>query len=212
MTSEFEKFRDYLKAGDGYDWIYIDSQDIFMGAKNDGINLYYRTDVHSTTYGTVLIAKALVNRIAEFEHVDRRWDLHLELFPEDTSLGSNMRFLSVFSYRKEEILEPHTRYYYPSNPPPGGIFEKPSQPFEVIFHSQTGHPALPRTVLFGSSSLDRLLLIGAYSYFKDVYRVRGSSDQIGQALQAIPPGTWYFVFEFWEPRFAALRQTQIPQQ
>jgi hypothetical protein len=209
-TSEFEKFRNYLKARDGYDWIYIDSQEIFMGAKNDGKNLYHRTDVHSTTYGTILIAKALVNRMAESEHADWRWDLHLELFPEDTSLGSNMRFLSVFSYRKEEILEPHTRYYYPSNPPPGGIFEKPAQPFEVVFHSQTGHPTLPRTVLFGSSFLDRLLLIGAYSYFKDVYRVRGTSDQIGQALQAIPPGTRYFVFQFWEPHLALLRQAQIP--
>jgi len=211
-TSEFEKFRAYLKAGDGRDWINIDSQDIFMRAKNDGIDLYFRTDVHSTTYGSVLIAKELVNRLAEAERLDWRWDPHLELFPLNKPLGSNLTFLSVFSYREEETLEPHMRYH-PSNPLPGETFEKsPAKPFELIFHNQTNRPTLPRIVLFGSSFLDRYLLVGAYSYFKDVYRVRGNSKEIGQALHAIPPETRYFVFQFWEPHFMYLRQARIPQE
>jgi hypothetical protein len=91
-----------------------------------------------------------------------------------------------------------------------GNDKSPAQPFEAIFHNRTNHSALPSTVLFGSSFLDRYLLVGAYSYFKDIYRVRGTSNQIGQALRAIPPGTRYFVFEFYEPHLPALRQAQIP--
>jgi len=209
----FEKFSVYLKSGEGKDWIYIDSRNIFTRAKSDGVDLYFHTDHHSTTYGSLLIAKTFVNRLAEAEGVDWRWDPpNLELFPQDMENGSNLRFLSLFSYNKETILEPRGDYAYPDNPPPDGIFEKsPPQPFEVIFHNQSGHSTLPRTVLFGSSFLDRYLSVGAYSHFRDVYRVRGKSDEIGPALQAIPEGTRYFVYQVWETHLMTLRDAEIPE-
>lgn len=208
--SEFDKFRDYLKAGDGREWIYIDSQEIFTRAKSDGIDIYFRTDLHATTYGTSLVTKEMINRLAEAEHSDLRWNRHLDLASGNQLFGSNLRFLSIFSNYAEEILEPRTRYDS-SHPPPGEFFEKsPAKPFEVIFHNDADHVTLARTVLFGNSFMDRNLQLGAYSFFRDLYRVRGSSDAIGEALRAIPPGTRNFIFQFWEPHLILLRAAKIP--
>jgi hypothetical protein len=55
-------------------------------------------------------------------------------------------------------------------------------------------------------------MVGFYSYFKDIYRARGVSNQIGPTLQAIPPETGYFIYQFWEPHLKALRDAQIPHK
>lgn len=210
-VSEFQKFRDFLKAGDGHGWSYIDSQDIYTPLKSSN-QLYFRTDLHATTYGSFVIAKELVNRIAEMGYAGWKWDPYLDVEPNTQPNGSNFRFMAVLSNFAEPVLElkPYARRTE-SNPSPEEKFEKPpSQPFETVFHNETNRPTLPRTVLFGSSFLDRFLLMGAYSNFKDVFRLRGGGGDIGAALRAIPPGTRYFVFQFWEPHFSHLRGAQIP--
>ena len=214
VTSEFEKFRAYLKAGDGREWIYIDSQDILMRAKSNEVDLYFRTDLHMTSFGNILIAKELVNRLAEAERLEWRWNPRLDLASYKQGNGSNLRFLSVFSDLTETILEPKPDVRYgPNNPPPGGSFEgSPARPFEMIFHNEAGHSTIPRAVLFGSSFVDRFAMLGAFSYFKDLYRVRGVGNEIGSALKAIPPGTRYFIFQFWEPHLSLLRHAQIPHE
>lgn len=68
----FQNFRRFLKAGDGRDWIYIDSQDIFTRHKGDQGYLYHHSDLHSTTYGSLLIAEDVVKRLAEAEKLDWR--------------------------------------------------------------------------------------------------------------------------------------------
>jgi hypothetical protein len=214
IVSEFEKFRTDLKAGDGRYWTYIDSAEILTRAKDNGQNLYFRTDIHATTYGTMLVARELINRLAQAEHADWRWNPVMHFRAEVMEVGFELRAFPLLSRRAEEIeeLEWGARYN-PAAPPSGEVFEKlPAEPFEIIFHNETKRPTLPRTVLFGSSFLDRYLLIGAYSFFKDVYRARGTSDSIGATLRAIPPGTQYFVYEFWEPHLVLIRQAQIPQE
>jgi hypothetical protein len=210
-VSEFQKFTDFLKAGDGNGWSYIDSQDIFRHLKWDA-QLYFRTDLHATTYGSLVIAKELVRRIAGIEGAGWQWNPKLNLLPSLQPNGSDFRFIAAFSEFPDKVLElPVPDMLGQANPGLNEVFEKsPPQPFETIFHNEADRRTLPRTLLFGSSFLDRFLMIGAYSNFNDVYRVRGTSDEIGAALKAIPPGTRYFVYQFWEPHFSLLRAAEIP--
>ena len=197
-VSEFEKFRSYLNEGDGDSWIHIDSQRILVGAKSQGIDLYYRTDLHATTFGSMLVAQELIHRLAVAEGTNLAWQPHLELVRQSFDVGSEWRFLALLSGRPEMPLEVHhDGRYDPDKPPPSEFFEKsPSPPYEVVFHNESGRPTLPPTILFGTSFLDRYLFLGAYSSFKDVYRARGTGDLVVQALQNIPNGTKYFIFEY----------------
>ena len=208
--SAFQEFRQYLKAGDGRDWIYIDSQDILMQHKADRGQLYFHTDLHATTYGSLLVAEQVVNRLAAVETLKWRWIPEVEIIRSAQGNGSNERFLSILN-DEVEYLPDSRGIYNPNGPPPGEVFEKsPTKPFEVIYHNKTDRPKFPQIVMFGSSFLDRYLIVGFYPFFKDIYRMRGVSDQIGEALATIPPGTGYFIYQFWEPHLSALKSAKIP--
>ena len=101
--------------------------------------------------------------------------------------------------------------YNPNKPPLGEVFEKsPAKPYELIYHNETDRPRFPRIVLFGSSFLDLYFTVGFYPLFKDICRMRGTSDKIGEALAALPPGTRYFVYQFWDPHLVLLESAKIP--
>ncbi|MCX7366998.1 MAG: hypothetical protein NTV97_35005 [Alphaproteobacteria bacterium] len=211
--TKLQKYRTALKERDGRDWLYIDSDDILKATRPDEPAAYFRTDPHLTAFSNYLVAKALLDKIASMEGTDWRWNPDLQLFPEKVDYGSDLRFLSVFSDVSEFALFPKLEAHYsPDRPPPGEFFVKPPPPpFELFFHNRRVEAKLPSTVLFGSSFLDWFVTLGAFSNFRDVYRMRGTSNAIGVALQAIPPGTRYFVYQFWEPDIGLLRQARIPQ-
>lgn len=212
--TKLQIYRTALKARNGRDWLYIDSDDILKAAQPDEPPAYFRTDPHLTAFSNYLVARTLVNEIAKMEGTDWRWNPGLQLFPEKVDYGSDLRFLSVFSDVSEVALFPKLEAHYsPDRPPPGEFFVKPPpRPFELFFHNRTDRPKLPSIVLFGSSFLDWMVTLGVYSNFKDVYRMRGKSEAIGTALEAIPPGTRYFVYQFWEPDIDKLQQARIPSE
>lgn len=148
------------------------------------------------------------------ENTDWRWDPGVQLAPQKLAYGLDFRSLSVFSDVSEiALFPPPETQYSPDRPPSGEFFvTPPPPPFELFFHNTNAPPKLPSIVLFGSSFLDWIVTLGAYSSFKDVYRMRGKSDVIGVALQAIRAGTRYFVYQFWEPDSGLLRQARIPQE
>ena len=211
--TKLRKYRTALKARDGRDWLYIDSDDVLKAARPDQPPAYYRTDLHMTPFGNHLVAKALLDRIAMSEGMDWRWEPVLELVPHKVDYGSDFRYLSVLSDASEVALFPKSgTVYSPDRPPPGEVFARsPPAPFELVFHNRNDGPKLPSTVLFGSSFLDWFVSLGAYSSFRDVYRARGTSDAIGTALQAIPAGTRYFVYPFSEVHLDMLQQARIPR-
>lgn len=213
--TEFDRFRDFLKAGDNRDWIYIDSRDVLARSRTAGApDVYYRTDPHLTAFGNLMIAKEMVNRIAEAERVDWRWKPEFIPVPELVDYGIYRRYLSVFSDVSETNLFPLPRTRYDvKNPPPGEVFEKsPPNPFEVVVHNDTEHARLPRTMLFGNSFVDWYATLGAFSHFKDLYRMRGEPDRIGLALQSTPPGTRYLVLQFWEFQFPDMISAKVPSE
>jgi hypothetical protein len=211
-SRRFEKLREILKAGDGKGWLYIDSRDVLDAAHIGENDLYYHTDLHLTCEATEVIGRALVDRIAQSEGLAWRWQPRLEHVRERNDTGSSLRYLSVFSDVSEISSVPkHEMRYSPDRPLPGESFvSSPPEPFEFIFHNSSANARLPPTVVYGSSFLDLLLVFGAYSNFKDVYRVRHGTGKLEPTLRAIPPGTRYFVYQFWEIHGTVLRDATIP--
>jgi hypothetical protein len=210
-VTEFEKFRSYLKSGDGRDWIYIDSQDILAKAKAGGEDMYLRTDPHLSSIGNFLVAKEMVKRIALAEGVEASWDPAIEFAKTKFEVGAYTRYLALFDDVSEQALFPKIPFNQEKLPAGESVEKSPAKPFEIIFHN-SNDAKLPRMVLFGNSFLDWYIALGVYSNFKDVYRARGVSNEIGPVLGAIPPGTRYFVYQFWEPHFLALRYAPIPAE
>ena len=208
----FEKLRELLKAGDGKRWLYIDTKDVLEKAHVGANEAYHRTDLHMTGEATELVARALLDRIAESEGMTWRWQQRMAFVPESYDTGSALRYLSVFSDASERATVPkHDMRYLPDRPLLGEVVvNPPPEPFEFVLHNNSANARLPPTVLYGSSFLDLLLVFGAYSNFKDVYRVRHGAGKLEPTLRAIPLGTRYFVYQFWELHSTVLRDAAIP--
>lgn len=209
----FDRLREILKAGDGKKWMYIDSEAVIRSGQPDKVGLYYRYDLHMTPLGAGLVAQALVNRIAESEGLTWRWRPHWDLRPfRIGGWGSGARYLSTFAENDELSNElPPDKYHGPGHARLGEEFEaSPPKPFEVIFRSHSPDARLPPTLLYGTSFLDLPLVLGMYSNFKEVYRMRGPA-RVDQVLSVIPPDVRYLVFEFWEPHSRAVRYNNIPR-
>jgi hypothetical protein len=211
-SRRFEKLRDILKAGNGKRWLYIDSTDVLDAAHIGENEIYQHTDLHLTSEATEVIARALLDRIAESEGLAWRWHPRLEYVRERNETASSLRYLSVFSDVSEmSAVLKHEMRYSPDRPRPGESFvSSPPEPFEFIFHNNSANGRLPPTVVYGSSFLDLLLAFGAYSNFRDVYRVRHGTGKLEPTLRAIPQGTRYFVYQFWEVHSSVLRDATIP--
>jgi hypothetical protein len=210
----FERLRELLKAGDGKRWLYIDSKDVLEKA-HIGVNeMYYRTDLHMTAEATEPIVHALLDRIAESEGMAWRWQARMDYIPDTFDTGAALRFLSVFTYPSEHsTATKHELRYSPDRPLPGEVVvNPPPAPFEFVLHNSSPSARLPPTVLYGNSFLDLYLVFGAYSNFKDVYRVRHGAGKLEPTLRAIPPGTRYFVYQFWELHSTVLRDATIPPE
>jgi hypothetical protein len=208
----FEKLRELLKAEDGKRWLYIDSQDVLARAHVRASEAYQRTDLHMTAEATEPIARALLDRIAEAEGMTWRWHPHMAYISDTFDTGSGLRYLSVFTDLSEHTTAiKHELRYSPDRPLPGEVVvNPPPEPFEFVLHNKSADARLPPTVLYGNSFLDLFLVFGAYSNFKDVYRVRHGTGKLEPTVRAIPPGTRYFVYQFWEMHSTVLRDATIP--
>ena len=208
----FEKLRELLKAGDGKRWLYVDSQDVLEKAHVGASEAFRRTDLHLTSEADELIARALLDRIAEAEGMSWRWQPQFTYVPEGYDTGSALRYLSVFTDVSERTTWlRHDLRYLSDRPRPGEVVvNPPPEPFEFVLHNKGADARLPPTLLYGSSFLDLFLVYGVYSNFKDVYRVREGAGKLEPTLRAIPPGTRYFVYQFWEMHSTVLRDATIP--
>jgi hypothetical protein len=81
----FEKLRELLKTDDGKRWLYIDSKDVLEKAHIGANEAYHRTDLHMTAEATELIARALLDRIAESEGMTWRWQPRMAYIPMPTT-------------------------------------------------------------------------------------------------------------------------------
>jgi hypothetical protein len=201
-NTEFQKLRLFLRAQT--DWIYIDGQEALPACGDH--RFFHLMDIHMTPQGPYCYAKLVVDRIAAAEHRDSPWNGHFEFQPVISSAGGLADFLSVLSSPSAVIYAP-SKAYDTEQPPAEGYFEGDLPPgYRWIYHTREPYRdgRLPRSVLFGNSFSDHLLSAGFFLYFEDVYRGWGTGEELDLVLPSVPPGTRYFVYQFFEPLIADL--------
>jgi hypothetical protein len=207
--NEFQKLRAFL--GQQPNWIYIDGQDVLEHC-GSGYDHFLRTDHHLTEPAELCFPREVVGRIAIAEGRGMSpWHERFEFPAYPWGGGALARFLAIFVPPEE--ISYHPQGLFDSVPPPEGRFEeKPSPPFELVYHTDPTYRAdkFPQIVLFGNSFVDLYLPGGMINYFTDVYRIRGNGEQLSEALRTIPAGTRYFVLQFLEPYIASMLATSVP--
>jgi hypothetical protein len=196
-NTEFQKLRLFLRGRT--DWIYIDGQEALPACGD--YRFFHLMDIHMTPQGTYCYAKLVVDRIAAAEHRDSPWNGQFEFRPEISSAGGLADYLSVLSSPSAVAYVP-SKMYDTEHSPVEGYFESDLPPgYRWIYHTREPYRngKLPRTVQFGNSFSDHFLSAGMFLYFDDLYSARGTGEELDLVLPSLPPGTRYFVYQFFEP-------------
>ncbi len=205
--SQFQKLRTFLKQHD--DWIYIDSQDLLEPRRNEQI--YFKLDHHLTSYGSYIVVRELLRRLAEAEGRPDPWDRAITWENKTWHHGSFSRFLSILRGTGEDFPTPdRATSYDDANLPPGHEMVRGQGPFELIVtNNGPRQHKMPPLLMYGNSYADWLTSLGYYDYFSRVYRVRGNGANLS-VLGQIPADMKYFVFQFIEPYFDGITQSKLP--
>jgi hypothetical protein len=172
--------------------------------------LFYKTDIHDNLVGQIPVVKAIVDKIAQIEgRTNIKWHEQLDLKRVDWGMGSEGRFLSLLSPVHERITYAAAGHAIGQTVPDGhwnvpdpravdGVGDGNGLPFDFEFHSapQLCDKRLPGVVLFGNSFSDPYWTVGLHRYFCFIRRSRTPIGRLPAFVDAIPPGTKYFIFQY----------------
>ncbi len=161
--------------------------------------VYNKTDWHWNDIGNYEVSRALVDTIAR---LDGRpvpyWRDPLDVAPGKL-YGGESRELPLF----HPIIEIGPRFLRPWDIPtptrPMAIDSKIPNYLLATRLPEGVREALPTTVAYGDSFLGQMLRAGMPNYFR-VFYLSDVNTPIKTVLSDLPPGTKYFVYEFFEPR------------
>jgi hypothetical protein len=211
-SDNYDKFRRFL--ANRTDLQFIDAEPLLRQERKETTeHLYYQTDMHVTPVADIPLVKKIVASIAQAENrPDIRWDEKFSLQHGTWNTGSDARFLSVLSSPKEEIPDLDGTYQIGSTEADGNWFlpephileradDGNGRPFDWEFRSLPERCAqrLPGMVLFGNSFSDMLWYVGLHRYFCFIRRARNPISRLKLFYDTIPPGTKYFIFQYYEP-------------
>jgi hypothetical protein len=211
-SDNYDKFRRFL--ADRTDLQFIDAEPLLRRERKETTeHLYYQTDMHVTPVADIPVVKKIVATIAEAENrPDVSWDEKFTLQHGRWSNGADARFLAVLSSPKEEIPDFADAYRIGATEADGNWFlpdpyvleradDGNGRPFDWEFRSlpELCAQRLPGMVLFGNSFSDMLWYVGLHRYFCFIRRARNPISRLKLFYDTIPPGTKYFIFQYYEP-------------
>jgi acetyltransferase AlgX (SGNH hydrolase-like protein) len=211
-SDNYDKFRRFL--GNRTDLQFIDVEPLLrQEEKETDEHLYYQTDMHVTPIADIPVVKELVATIARDEsRPDIRWDENFTLQHGTWKTGGDARFLSVLSSPKERIPDLTGTYRIGAAEADGNWFlpephileradDGKGRPFDWEFRSlpELCSQRLPGMVLFGNSFSDMWWYVGLHRYFCFIRRARNPISRLKLFFDDIPPGTKYFIFQYYEP-------------
>jgi hypothetical protein len=208
-VTQYELLRKYLQRAE---WTHLDGQEL-LSKCGDYVYFHYM-DIHNTPPIPYCYAKELVRAIAEAEHRPSPWNEEFKFEPVTIRSGDLVDFLELFSLPGAQSYFPN-KIYDTKRPFPEGTFAfEPAKGYPWIYHANEAHRAgkLPRTVLFGNSFSDHFLSAGIFKYFEDFYRGWGTGVEFNDVLPNLPPGTRYFIFQFWEPLITDILEASVLQE
>ena len=211
-NENYDKFRQFL--ANRTDLQFIDVEPLLRQERKKTVeHLYYQNDMHVTPIADIPVVKEIVATIARDEsRSDIRWDEKFALYHKTWNTGSDARFLSVLSSPKEEIPDLTGTYRIGAAESDGNWFlpdphvleradEGKGRPFDWEFRAfpELCSQRLPGMVLFGNSFSDMLWYVGLHRYFCFIRRARNPVSRLRLFYDTIPPGTKYFIFQYYEP-------------
>jgi hypothetical protein len=211
-SDNYDKFRMFLANRN--DLQFIDVQQLLIDEKKETEeHLYYQHDMHVTPVADVPVVKEIVGTIARDEsRPDIKWHENFALLHRTWNTGSDARFLSVLSSPREDIPDLTGTYRIGSAGADGKWFlpephivdradDGNGRPFDWEFRSlpELCSQRLPGMVLFGNSFSDMLWYVGLHRYFCFIRRGRTPIERLKLFYDTIPPGTKYFIFQYYEP-------------
>jgi SGNH hydrolase-like domain, acetyltransferase AlgX len=185
----FDDFRTALHAIPGI--IYIDSTEILESLKTER-QIFHKTDLHWNDPAAAEVARILVNKIAEVEHLDVPfWRYPLKIKTEKMS-GGEATFMPLFYPPNEQAL--FVAQKFPAVP---YTYEIAKPPFEYIARLVGGENLLPPAVLCGDSFSDGMVRAGLVDHFQVLYRTKSPPQDL---ISKLPFGVKYFIYQFIEVR------------
>jgi hypothetical protein len=212
-----DKLRRFL--AEQSDLIFIDVEELLRRERQTATDpLFFKTDLHTSTMGQVVVATNIIARLAEIEGVQgRRWEEKFERGTIDWTAGNEARFLAPLVPVVEHVAYLNGTYVLGREDMTGQwnvherqeilrIDESLAPLFEWEF--RTNPPLcgerLPGVMLWGNSFADLYPAVGLHRYFCNFRRIHIRSDALAydrleKALQAVPGDTRYFIFQYWAP-------------
>jgi SGNH hydrolase-like domain, acetyltransferase AlgX len=211
-NDNYNKFRRFL--ANRADVRFIDAEPLLRRAKDETAeHLYYQTDMHVTPIADIPVVREIVAVIAQAENrPDIRWNETLTLQHGRWGNGADARFLAVLSSPNEEIpylvgayriggTEADGNWFLPESHIMDRADDGNGRAFDWEFRSlpELCSQRLPGMVLFGNSFSDMLWDVGLHRYFCFIRRARNPISRLKLFYDTIPPGTKYFIFQYYEP-------------
>lgn len=194
----FDDFRTELHAIPGL--IYIDSTEILEPLKAER-QIFHKTDLHWNDPAAAEVARTLVNKIAEVEHLKAPfWRFPLKIKTEKMS-GGEATFMPLFYPPSEEALL--VAQNFPAAPL---TYEVAKSPFDYIARLVDGQNLLPPTVLCGDSFSDGMVRAGLLDHFQVLYRAKSPPQDL---ISKLPFGVKYFIYQFIEVRLPGGLVTEL---
>jgi len=209
-NNSFQRLRAFLKSRQ--EWIYIDGQDVLQ-RRCEGYRTFNLIDIHMTLPGGACFVRELVGRVAEAEGRSQPTsDYGLDYTMQASSVGGQASFMSLLWPPTQLVYVPEVVLDGPGPWTEGSFDDSPRGAFEWTYRAWPSHRAskLPPLLLFGDSFLDHYRGAGIQSYFTDIYRVR-DTDNLDRALEDLPEGVRYFVYQFIEPYSTFFAVRKLPK-
>jgi SGNH hydrolase-like domain, acetyltransferase AlgX len=191
------------------DVIRIDVGQLLRPLKASGEPIYYKTDIHIGTEGTIPVVKEIVRRVAQLEGRNISWDETFRWQRVPWAEGSEARFLALSKPVSETILAASNFYqvgqpvadgHWIMNPDPTLIYpgagRYPLFDWEYISNPDQCESRLPVTALFGNSFSDLYWSLGLQRYFCKLRRARTPTFRLGPYLEHLPLATKYVIFQY----------------
>jgi hypothetical protein len=206
----YDKFRQFLASQS--DLTFIDAEALILREKQHTTeHLYAMTDMHTTDVAQLLVVKEIIAQIARAEgRPDIRWNEDFTLTHQTTNGGSEERFLSLLVPTPEDkpyfvgefpigAKEPDGTWVIPDHIVMERADDGVGRPFDWEFRSNPDlcPQRLPGMVLFGNSFSDAYWALGLQRYFCFSRRARDPISRFQLFYDTIPPGTKYFIYEYY---------------
>ncbi|MFT3842588.1 MAG: hypothetical protein QM723_36700 [Myxococcaceae bacterium] len=173
---------------------FVDTTPLLVAAKREH-QVYFKTDFHWSEPGAFIVARKLLDQIAQDAGSSRRWQHPLRYKRGPPFVGGLTRSLAVFAPPEEQSFE-----LEPAGLASGELVAAEA-PYTLHFKATAPEEWLPPTLVIGNSYVDNYFKqTGFYDYFGEARFLH--LNHLKELPAHYPEGVKYVVFQFLESNLA----------